>query len=101
MPSWIVDKRIKNLQIPAPKMHIATAIEDAQEMSDLIKELPSDQLAWLILKSRFRELPEWEPRAVLIAEVIRRLAPEVLTMEITPRGWITESGELIEYEKAV
>lgn len=78
-------------------MHIATAIAEAQEASDMIREISSDQLAWLLVKSDFRLLPEWESRAVLIAEVIRRLAPETLAWEETSNGWVTDAGSVIDY----
>lgn len=78
-------------------MHLATAIEDAREMSDMIQGISNQRLAWLILRSDFKLLAEWEPRAVLLAEIIRRLAPEVLEWEETPHGWVT-GNSVIDYD---
>lgn len=80
-------------------IHTEEAVSLGEEMAHNLQQVSDISLAWLLMRSPFKQLPEWSPSAVLIGEVIRRIAPEVAGWEITPRGFITEEGEFLDLHK--
>lgn len=73
-------------------------IEAAKEIADSLEDFSSDRIAWLVLNSSFKNLPEWSPESILVSEMLKRMCPSLDGATITHNGFVLESGELISYE---
>jgi len=78
-------------------IHTNENIEAAMEMSDALENFSNERIVWLCMKSELKNISEFSPPAILIGEMIRRLAPHLTDAIITHDGWILADGTLVSY----